>query len=549
VLLAAVEHWGIDRALEASEGMFALALWDRRERALHLARDRFGEKPLFYGWVDGKVVFGSELKALRALPEFVPELDRQAIGLFLRASCIPAPLTIYRGIAKLLPGRIVTFDTRSTPGSTPAGRAFWDPAAVIDTARSHPIAGPSTAVIDQIEDALSRSVAARMVADVPIGAFLSGGVDSSLIVSLMQTHSSQPVKTFTAGFAERAFDESEEAARVAAHLGTDHTSLRVSDKDATDVIPRIADIWDEPFADISQIAVLLVSELARTRVTVSLSGDGGDELFAGYNRHAWLERLWRRASVVPDPVRRATGATLERVPPSWVDGASRVTSVLPVRYQIRNPSTKVAKLGGVLSAPDPDSAYRRLTSHWEQPEAVVLGIGANGSSPAAPSEPPSLDGITEQLLWRDLVGYLPDDILTKVDRAAMSPSLETRVPFLDRSVFELAWRIPLQMKLNDGVTKWVLRQILYRHVPAALVDRPKMGFGVPIGSWLRGPLRPWAEELLGEGRLARQGLLDPGTIRRAWSQHLSGRRDNAYALWDVLVLQAWLDRWMAGSGT
>lgn len=548
VLLAAVQRWGLDGALDASEGMFALALWDRRQRALHLARDRFGEKPLYYGWIAGRLAFGSELKSLRSLPEFAPEIDRESVAVFLRTSCVPAPATIYRGISKLPPGQVVTFDARSTPGSPPASRPYWSPASVIDGARRCRLQGSPGSMIDVVEETLSRSVAARMVADVPIGAFLSGGVDSSLVVSLMQAQSAHPVNTFTAGFAERAFDESEEAARVAAHLGTDHTSLRVSDKDATDVIPRIPDIWDEPFADISQIPVLLVSELARTKVTVSLSGDGGDELFAGYNRHAWLERLWRHASAVPDPVRRTAGAALERIPPSWVEGASRVTTVLPLRWRVRNPSTKVAKLGKVLAAPDQAAAYRTLISHWDAAESVVRGTRANGGSPFGSPASPSLDGMTEQMLWLDLVGYLPDDILTKLDRAAMAPSLETRVPFLDRSVFELAWRLPLGMKLNGGVTKWILRQVLYRHVPAALVDRPKMGFGVPIGAWLRGPLRPWAEELLDEGRLARQGLLDPTAIRLSWNQHLSGRRDHAYPLWDVLVLQAWLDRWMPGFG-
>ena len=399
-------------------------------------------------------------------------------------------------------------------------------------------------LVDRLEEVLSASVAARMVADVPVGAFLSGGVDSSVIVALMQQAGGRPVHTFSVGFADRAFDESLDAAAVADRLGTDHTSLRVTDEDAAEVIPRLADIWDEPFADVSQIPVLLVSRLARTEVTVSLSGDGGDELFAGYNRHAWLDRLWRRGTALPDPVRRATGSALRRLPPGLVDGAAGVTRALPVRMQVRNPSTKVAKVGRVLASSGPEDAYRSLTSHWEDAESVVIGAAGRppALSPGSPAD--SLPGITEQMLLWDVTGYLPDDILVKVDRAAMSTSLETRVPFLDREVFDVAWRLPMDVKLRSGVTKWILRQVLYRHVPPALVDRPKMGFGVPIGAWLRGPLRPWAEELLAERRLTAQGLLDPVPVRRAWQLHQSGRRDLGYELWDVLMLQAWLDRWM-----
>jgi len=356
----------------------------------------------------------------------------------------------------------------------------------------------------------------------------------------------RPVHTFSVGFADRAFDESVDAAAVADHLGTDHTSLRVTDQDAASVIPRLPEIWDEPFADVSQIPMLLVSELARTRVTVALSGDGGDELFAGYNRHAWLDRLWRRGSALPDPVRRLTGSALQHLPPGLVDGAAGVTRVLPARMQVRTPSTKVAKVGRVLASSGPEEAYHSLTSHWEDAESMIVGGVTTGPAPGPAPVAASPAGITEQMLLWDVTGYLPDDILTKVDRAAMSTSLETRVPFLDRSVFELAWKLPMSSKLRAGTTKWILRQVLYRHVPPALVDRPKMGFGVPIGAWLRGPLRPWAEELLDPRRLGAQGLLDPEPVRVAWKQHLSGRRDLGYELWDVLSLQAWLDRWLPG---
>jgi len=548
VLLGAVQQWGVAGALEASEGMFAFALWDRDRRQIHLARDRFGEKPLYYGWVGGCLAFASELKALRSLPAFAAELDRRAVALFLRHNCIPAPWTAYQGVAKLLPGHLVTVGESSRPGELPGSRPYWSARTAVEHARRRPLDGPPEVLADRVEEVLSDAVTARMVADVPVGAFLSGGIDSSLVVALMQQASPRPVHTFTVGFAERAYDESAEAAAVAAHLGTDHTLLRVSDGDAAEVIPRLPDIWDEPFGDISQVPVFLVSRLARTQVTVALSGDGGDELFAGYNRHAWLERLWHRASALPDPVRRTAGAALARVPPGLVDGAARATDLLPIRWQVRNPSTKVAKVAKVLAASGPEDAYVSLTSHWGGASALVVD-GSGVVDGAGPTPPSGLPGITEQMLWLDTIGYLPDDILTKVDRAAMANSLETRVPFLDRSVFDLAWRLPMDVKLHDGTTKWILRKVLHRHVPASLVERPKMGFGLPIGAWLRGPLRPWAEELLGERRLRVQGVLDPVPVRLAWRQHLQGRRDLGYELWDVLALQAWLDRWMPGSSS
>ena len=541
VLLAAVATWGVTRALEVAEGMFAIALWDRRERRLHLVRDRFGEKPLYYGWVDGCLAFGSELKAICALPGFRPELDRGAVALYLRHNCVPGPATAYVGVAKLPPGTSVTVSADDRPGTLPAPQAYWSARDTVEEALAHPLSGTPESLADRLEEVLARSVADRMVADVPVGAFLSGGIDSSVIVALMQQASNRPVRTFTIGFEDKAYDESDEAAAVAAHVGTDHTMLRVTDADAAEVIPELPGIWDEPFADTSQIAVLLVSRLARSQVTVSLSGDGGDELFAGYNRHAYLERLWGHASRLPDPVRRALGAGLVRMPPGLVDGAARL---LPAAYQVRTPSTKVAKLGKVLAASGPEDAYLGLVSHWADPGTMVLGAPDSASLAARPEDWPRLPSVTEQMLWLDLVGYLPDDILTKVDRAAMAASLETRVPFLDRSVFELAWRLPMDVKLRDGVTKWILRQVLYRHVPRQLVDRPKMGFGLPIGTWLRGPLRPWAEELLSERRLAAQGLLDPAPIRKAWAQHQSGRRDLAHELWDIIALQAWIDCWM-----
>lgn len=548
VLVASVERWGIDRALDACEGMFAAALWDRKNRELHLLRDRFGEKPLYYGWIGAVFAFGSELKALCALPGFAGELDREAVASYLGANCVPAPETIWRGVSKLLPGHMVTLAESPSRGVLPEQRCYWSPADAVARGRRHPLTVSDTEMIDQVEDALSDAVAARMVADVPVGAFLSGGIDSSTIVALMQRHFSGSVRTFTVGFADRSFDESSEAAAVAAHLGTDHTTVDVGDAEAVEVIAQLPGIWDEPFADVSQIPTHLVSRVAREQVTVSLSGDGGDELFAGYNRHAWLDRVWGRAAVVPARARRSAGAALGRIPPSVIDGAARATGVLPASWRVRNPSNKVVKLGRVLAASDPADAYRALTTHWDDATSLVLGTDhrddpPNGSRPSVAGA-----GITEQMLWLDLVGYLPDDILVKLDRAAMAVSLETRAPFLDRRILELAWSLPLDAKLRGSRTKWVLRQVLERHVPAALVERPKMGFGLPIGAWLCGELAPWAEHLLGERRLRDQGLLDPLPIRRAWELHRSGRRDLGYELWDVLVLQSWIDGWQPSLG-
>jgi asparagine synthase (glutamine-hydrolysing) len=543
VLVEAVSRWGLEAALDAVEGMFAFALWDRSERMLHLVRDRFGEKPLYYGWVGGCLAYGSELKALCRLADFDAEIDRDAVALFLRHNCIPAPRTIYRGIAKLGAGERLSVGLDTRPGTALVPGSYWSARDAIDKARADVHPGPPESMVDELEDILSASVAARMVADVPVGAFLSGGIDSSVIVSLMQRHHSRPVRTFTVGFAQRAFDESQHAEAVAAHLGTDHTSLVLGDEDAAALIPSLPDIWDEPFGDVSEIPMHLVSKLARTEVTVALSGDGGDELFAGYNRHAWLDRIWRRAAPLPDGVRRTAARSMDRLPPGLVERGARAAARLSPRLEVRNPAFKVAKVAKVLGASGPEDAYLGLVSYWDDAERMVLGAGTNASVAGRPGDWPDLPGITEQMLWLDLVGYLPDDILTKLDRAAMAVSLETRVPFLDRAVFDLAWRLPLSAKLHEGTTKWILRRVLDRHVPATLVERPKMGFGFPIGPMLRGSLRPWAEELLDESRLQRDGLLDPAPIRRAWAEHLTGRRDLAHELWDVLALQAWLVRW------
>jgi asparagine synthase (glutamine-hydrolysing) len=545
VLLETIASLGLNPALERAEGMFAFALWDAERRELSLVRDRLGEKPLYYGWVSGRLAFGSELKALRSLPAFRPELDRQAVALYLRHNCVPAPRTIYAGISKLLPGQGVTFRAGDGADAAPRGWTYWSVSEQLERARRDPLDAQGPGMLDALEGALSGSVAARMVADVPVGAFLSGGVDSSLIVALMQQHATEPVRTFTVGFEDAAFDESPEAAAVAAHLGCEHSTLRLAASDGVEVVGRLPEIWDEPFGDVSAIPMHLVSRLAAGEVTVALSGDGGDELFAGYNRHAWLERLWRRTAPVPAALRHVGGRAMARIPPSTVE---RAAALLPDRLRVRNPALKVAKVAKVLAATSPEEAYLSMVSYFDDAESMVIGAGSSESLAARPADWPALGGFTEQMLFLDLTTYLPDDILTKLDRAAMSVSLETRAPFLDRGVVELAWRLPLSAKLHGTTTKWALRQVLARHVPLELVDRPKMGFGFPIGELLRGELRAWADSLLDERRLAAQGLLDPTPIVAAWQDHLAGRQDRSHELWALLALLSWLERWLPDLG-
>jgi asparagine synthase (glutamine-hydrolysing) len=548
VLLESVAHWGLENALDACEGMFAAALWDRRSRDLHLVRDRFGEKPLYFAMVAGFFAFGSELKALSGLPGFEADVDRAAVTEYLRYNCIPAPRTIWRGVHKLLPGHLVTFRAGARSSGLPPQRAYWSMYDAVNSARRDRLTASPEEMVARLEHVLSEAVRSRMVADVPVGAFLSGGVDSTTIVALMRQYGSAPVRTFTVGFEDPSFDESTEALRVAQHLGTDHTAVHVDDAEAMRAIELIPDIWDEPFSDVSQIPTYLVSRVARQGVTVSLSGDGGDELFAGYNRHAWLERVWGAVGGLPSGVRRTAGSAIAHIPPGAVEKAAGATKALPLKWRFRNPSTKVAKLGRVLAAPTPEDAYRSLTTHWADATSLVLGEEAHTAPEPLEAVPFLESGITERMLWFDLSGYLPNDILVKLDRAAMAVSLETRVPFLDRQVLQLAWSLPLDVKLRDGQTKWLLRQVLQRHVPMELVDRPKMGFGFPIGRWLRGPLRDWAEHLLDERRLRSQGLLAPLPVRRAWDAHSSGKQDLGYELWDLLVLQSWIDRWRPALG-
>ncbi|WP_277923517.1 asparagine synthase (glutamine-hydrolyzing) [Sphingomonas sp. TREG-RG-20F-R18-01] len=538
-LVAAIAAWGLEATLPRCVGMFAIALWDRRDRVLHLARDRFGEKPLYYGWVGGDFLFGSELKALRAHPRFANPVDRDALGAFAARTYVPAPRSIYRDIYKLEQGCILSVVPEAAgvaPGAPPAeGRSggltltrYWSYRDVLAAGAADPI-GTEEDAITALDDALGAAIAGQAMADVPVGAFLSGGIDSSSVVALYQRHSATPVRTFSIGFEEAGFNEAEYAKEVARHFGTIHNERYVSVAETRDVIPQLPAMYDEPFADSSQIPTHLVSRFAKEQVTVALSGDGGDELFAGYNRHFAAPQLWDRLSLLPRPLRAAASAPLSRLPP-------RLWNALPGN---RPPhfGAKIQKALRVAGgARRFDDVYTSFLDEWSFEPSPVLGSrGAAGfDMDVFPGAPDAL-----RMMYCDATSYLPDDILVKVDRAAMAVSLETRVPFLDHRVAAVAARIPLAMKIKDGRGKHVLRELLYRHAPRALFERPKAGFAIPIGSWLRGPLRPWAEELLAPARLAAEGYFDATAVQARWRDHLSGRRDATAALWAVLMFQAW----------
>jgi asparagine synthase (glutamine-hydrolysing) len=532
-ILAAFVAWGVEPTLVRMVGMFAIALWDGEARALWLARDRLGEKPLYYGTMDRRLAFGSELKALRAVPGWAAEIDRDALTLLLRFGYIPAPYSIYRGIHKVRPGAAL----RLASGGVEE-RTYWSAADVAARGSATPLVASEDEAAELLEARLTEAIKLQQIADVPLGAFLSGGIDSTTVVALMQRLGSRPVKTFSIGFHEADYNEAHHAKTVAQHLGTDHTELYVTPEEARAVIPKLPTMYDEPFADSSQIPTYLVSQLARRHVTVSLSGDGGDELFGGYNRYFLGESLWRRLERFPRAARFSAAGMIQRVKPAtWNRLMRPVVPVLPRRLRYGNPGDKLHKLAAVLGARDRQELYRFLVSQWHEPDGVVAR--AHEPPTLLDGEAPALGGYTPTMMYLDLVSYLPDDILVKVDRAAMAVSLETRVPFLDHRVVELAWRIPLDLKVRAGEGKRILRRVLYRHVPRELIERPKMGFGVPIESWLRGPMRAWAEDLLSASRLREEGFFNPEPIRRRWEEHLSGRRNWHYALWHVLMFQAW----------
>lgn len=518
-LLSCFSFWGIEKTLQSCVGMFSIALWDKLENKLTLARDRVGEKPLYWGWQNDTLLFGSELKALKVHPDFSADINRDALCLLMRHSYIPAPHTIYAGIYKLMPGHYITFSAGGTNQHV-ASTAYWSMNDVIEAGLSNPFEGSQSECTDRLEEIISASIRDQMLSDVPLGAFLSGGVDSSLIVSLMQKFSSIPVKTFAIGFEDERFDEAPYAAAVARHLGTDHTDMYVSEKDILELIPSLPDIYCEPFADSSQLPTIMVSKMARQHVTVALSGDAGDELFGGYTPYQFTPRYWSSVKRIPLALRGFIAKNAQSLP-------------LPQKLQ---------KLATCLDAASREAFYLKIISHWQLPESVVL----KGCEPYTAFNNPELwpktDNFVEWMMATDALVYMTDDILVKVDRAAMYSSLETRVPLLDHRVIEFAWQMPFDSKIRNGTGKLPLRDILYRYVPREMIERPKKGFSVPLANWLRGPLRDWAEFLLNEERLDREGYFNASVIRSRWEKHLTGKKDYSRQLWNVLMFQAWLEK-------
>lgn len=539
-LLACIVNWGLEKTLKSCVGMFAIALWDRETRTLALARDRMGEKPLYYGSYGQMFMFASELKAIRAFPGFSAGIDRGVLSLLMRYNYVPEPYCIYEGFRKLPPGCWLELTAEQLGrGDPPEPRRYWSALEVAIMGARNPYSfGSDTEAVSALDEKLREAVRMQMVADVPLGAFLSGGVDSSTVVALMQAESSRRVKTFSIGFHEGDYDEAHHAKAVARHLGTEHTELYVTAEDALACIPKLPALYDEPFSDSSQIPTHLVSQMARKHVAVSLSGDGGDELFGGYARYFLAAKLWGKLGRIPPSFRQVAASVIRTLSPGQWDLIYRMVAPgLPKSHRARSVGDRLHKGAAVLAGRSGADLYRGLVSHWD-PAEIVLGAAEPDTAFTQPW--PELSTLTEQMMALDAVTYLPGDILTKVDRAAMAVSLETRVPLLDHRVFEFAWRLPMNYKVRGGEGKWLLRQVLYQYVPRTLIDRPKMGFGVPIDSWLRGPLREWAEEMLDESRLRREGHFDPDPIRKKWQEHLSGRRNWQYLLWDVLMFQAWL---------
>lgn len=537
-LVAGFDVWGIESTIARTVGMFAMAVWDRKKRQLTLVRDRLGEKPLIYGWQGagaGSVfLFGSDLSAMQAHPNCQRSLSRAAVTQFMRHGHVGESNTIYEGLHKLPPGcsAVVSFDAPEVVITR-----YW---SAVEVSERPVLRQSPPATIDALEALLSDAVGRQMVADVPLGAFLSGGVDSSVVVALMQAQSAQAVRTFSIGFNERRYDEAGFAKAVAEHLGTNHTELYVSDNDLRDLVPRLASVHDEPFADSSQIPTLLVSQLAREHVKVALSGDGGDELFCGYDRYRQGAALMQRVQWLPYPLRRMAAAFMRAIPPRGWDMALKSFRDVPEGKEPNG--QRLHRLSEYLESSSVDELHRKLVSRWRHPDAVVMGAREPLSLLAELAPPPSYRPAEERMMLLDTLTYLPDDILTKVDRASMYVSLECRAPLLDHRVVEFAWGLPLSLKLRDGKSKWALRQVLYRHVPADLIERPKMGFEVPVGLWLRGPLRDWAEDLLTPASLDAGGVFNTVLVRQIWSEHQSGRFNHGLQLWNVLMFIAWQAR-------
>jgi asparagine synthase (glutamine-hydrolysing) len=542
-ILACIEEWGLDETLKNIVGMFAFALWDSENMDLYLVRDRIGEKPLYYGWQNEVFLFGSDLNSLSIHQSFENIIDRDALALYLRHSYIPAPYSIYQGIGKVVPGTIVKLSMNNILSKTLVDLKvsnYWSYRDTVLNGQINPIIGTDDNAINDLENLLMSATKSQMLSDVPLGAFLSGGVDSSAVVALMQKQSVRPIQTFSIGFSDTQYNEAKYAKLVAKHLKTEHNELYISHKDAMEVIPLLPSLYSEPFSDSSQIPTYLVSKLAKKNVTVAISGDGGDELFGGYNRYMWTSKVHNKTKKIPKVLSRFIANRILSIPPRNSEKfLNSIFNYLPNSFRVTHSGDKLHKLAGILTADSKNEIYNRLTSHWCIPTSVVKG-SVEPITILTSNDIPHFSSFEEQMMYLDMLSYLPDDILTKVDRAAMGVSLETRVPFLDHRVVEFAARLPLSMKIRNGTGKWILRQVLERHVPNKLIDRPKMGFSIPIDEWLRGPLRDWAEELLDEVRLESEGFFYPKPILKMWHEHLLKKRNWQHELWDILMFQAWL---------
>ena len=534
-LLVAIDHWGLEKTLKKAKGMFAIALWDKRNKNLSLACDRIGEKPLYYGWVNDQFVFASELKSIKKFPEFKNLIDRNSLALFLRFNSIPAPHSIYQDIYKLEPGQIVQLNAESKKVKK---FNFWSTEEVYNKGNLSQVSGTPEEIVDQLEVVLSKAVSSQMQSDVPLGAFLSGGIDSSTIVALMQSQSDSQVNTFTIGFNAKEYDEAKHARMVANYIGTNHFEMYVNERDALDIIPSLPNIYDEPFADSSQIPTYLVSKFAKQEVTVALSGDAGDELFGGYNRYVFAEKMFSKIMKGPISIRQLiSSAIFTMTEEKW---NTLLNNFLSERFA--DIGHKLHKVANVLPAKSIRDMHFKLVSQIHNPSDWLLNANEYKTSLNDDTKRFVELNPIEQMMAYDLITYLPTDILTKVDRAAMAVSLETRVPFLDLNVIEFSASLPMEFKIRNGVTKWALREVLYKHVPKDLIERPKMGFGVPLAEWLRGPLQDWAEPLLDEKRLHQEGFFDVEFVRNKWLEHLSGKQNWHHQLWNVLMFQAWLEK-------
>lgn len=541
VLLASFTEWGVEASLKKFNGMFSFGLWDLKERILYLARDRFGKKPLYYGQSQNSFMFASELKALHCHPDFVAKIDMQALSLYLRYAYIPTPYCIYSGFSKLVPGTYITVNlSKKNEINISPPISYWNPIERAIQCKNNSFGGTEQEAMETMEELLMDSVRIRMISDVPLGVFLSGGVDSSLVTALMQAQSQDPIKTFSIGFHEQAYNEAQDAKRVANHLGTDHTELYVTDKEAMTVIERLPELYDEPFADSSQIPTFLVSQMSQKHVTVVLSGDGGDEIFGGYNRHIWIPKITHILEKIPFTARRLIAKGLNSTSPlRWKRLLDKLNILLPDFLKHRNQGEKIQKISQALSLKNEELLYLEMVTHWHPNEIFLNIMEEPYTLPADPSAWPALNNLSQTIMLLDAITYLTDDILVKVDRASMSNSLEVRCPILDSRVIEYSWRLPLSFKINNGRSKWLLRNILYKYVPSEIIERPKMGFGIPVDEWLRGPLREWAEELLSENKLKQSGLFSPHPIRKKWNEHIGNQRNHQHLLWAILMFQMW----------